>query len=280
LARTRDPVHDRYIETKIGTANDLSDKTVGGLTFDEAVHRAREIYSEEEARRTSGVQPGSKKRTVDDAIEIYVDGYKSGDARRDEKPGRDLKNLNSILKVHVRPALGHIRLDQLNSGMLEKFKADLAKAPKLSRSGRPANVCGNNDAARPTPPKTNNMNSDADSQEHKAERLRKRRARANRILTPLRAALNYSVVRKLIANDIAWRTALKPYPNVDGATVRYLTLDECERLQRCADEDLRPLVTAAMFTGGRYGSLRLLRVNDLDFNSRTAIFRITKSGKR
>lgn len=280
LARTRDTVRNGYVETKIGPADDQPDKTVRGLSYDEAAQRAREIFAEQEAKRTSGVRPGSKKKTVNDVLDHYVDGYKSGEARRDEQPGRDLKNLNSILKVHVRPALGHIRLDQLNSGTLEKFKSSLVQSPKLSRSGRPAKLRQIDDSAPSTLSKPGNKSLDDENQEYEGERLRKRRARANRVLTPLRAALNYSVVKKVLATDTPWRTALRPYSNVDGATVRYLTLDECERLQSCSDDDLRSLVTAALFTGGRYGSLRLLRVSDLDFASRTAVFRVTKSGKR
>jgi integrase len=112
------------------------------------------------------------------------------------------------------------------------------------------------------------------------ERQRKRKARANRILTPLRAALNFAVTKKMIATDVAWRTALKPFPDVDAASDRYLSEDECQRLQQAADPDFRPLVSAALFTGGRYGSLRLLRVSDLHLVQKFAIFRVTKSGKR
>jgi integrase len=76
------------------------------------------------------------------------------------------------------------------------------------------------------------------------------------------------------------RTALKPFPDVDGISERYLTVEECKVLQDYADDDFRPLVTCALFTGGRYGSLGNLKVNDIDFRSRTALFRVTKSGKK
>jgi hypothetical protein len=250
LARTRDTVRNGYVETKIGPADDQPDKTVQGLSYDEAAQRAREIFAEEEARRTSGVQPGSKKKTVDDVLNRYVEGYTSGDARRDKKPGRDLKNLNSILNLHVRPVLGHIRLDQLNSDMLEKFKTDQVKSPKLSRSGRPANgVCKANLRSSDMIDLKTAAFGNIESSEDEDERVRKRRARANRVVTPLRAALNYAIAKKTIATDTAWRTALKPFPDVDGASERYLTLDECERLQDHADEDFRPLVTGALFSG-------------------------------
>jgi integrase len=281
LARTRDPMRNGYTETKIGPADDEGEKTVQGLNYDEATKRAREIFAQEEARRTSGVQPGAKRKSIADVLDLYVAGYTSDDARRDEKPGHDLRNLKSIMTVHVRPALGHIRLDQINSTLLEKFKADLATSPKLSRNGK---------AARPVlsgachPAKIavleSGPSSDPEDREQQQERVRKGRARANRVITPLRAALNYAVKKRMIATDTAWRTALKPFSGVDGTTVRYLELDECKSLQDHADHDFRPLVTGALFTGGRYGSLGNLKVRDIDFRSRTALFRVTKSGKK
>jgi integrase len=281
LARTRDPVRDGYTETKIGPADDEGEKTIQGVNYDEATKCAREIFAQEEARRTSGVQPGAKRKLVDDVLDLYVNGYTTGNARRDQKPGRDLKNLTSILTVHVRPALGQIRLDQLNSDMLEKFKADLACSPKLSRNGKAAKPA-RGDASHSTKAvgPESRPSSDPEVCEQDEERVRKRRARANRIVTPLRAALNYAVKKRMIATDTAWRTSLKPYPGIDGTSVRYLELDECAALQVHADNDFRPLVTGALFTGGRYGSLAHLKVKDIDFRSRTADFRVTKSGKK
>lgn len=222
LARMRDPVHDRYTETKIGPADDAGEKTVQGLSYDEAAQRAREIFVQEEAKRTSGVQPGVKKKLVNDVLDLYVEGYINGAARRDGRPGRDLKNLSSIMSVHIRPALGNVRLDQLNTDRLEKFKADLASAPKLSRNGGAANNSRND-----PPSEIAEAARGAFSEPYDREELmRKRCARANRIITALRAALNHAVKKRMIATDIAWRTALKPYRNVDGTTVRYLELDE------------------------------------------------------
>jgi integrase len=281
LARTRDPVRDGYSETKIGPADDEGEKTVQGLSYDEAAQRAREIFAQEEAKRTSGVQPGAKRKVVDNVLDLYVDGYISGAARRDEKPGRDLKNLNSILTAHIRPALGKIRLDQLNADMLERFKSALASAPKLSRNGKAARLAVNG-ATHPSEAEglASIPSGDPDDREQHEERMRKRRARANRIITALRAALNYAVRKKMIATDTAWRTALKPFPGVDGISERYLELKECKALQDHADDDFRPLVTGALFTGGRYGSLGNLKAKDIDFRSRTALFRVTKSGKK
>jgi len=178
LARTRDPVRDGYTETKIGPADDEGEKTVQGLSYDEAAQRAREIFAIEEAKRTSGVQPGAKRKVVDDVLDLYVEGYTSGHARRDKKPGRDLKNLNSILTAHVRPAFGKIRLDQLNADMLERFKSALAGAPKLSRNGKAAKPAASG-ATHPSEAEglESKPSNDPDDRERHEERMRKRRAR-------------------------------------------------------------------------------------------------------
>lgn len=281
LARLRDPVRDGYTEIGIGPADDQGDKTMGGLTYDQAAARARDIFAEQQSRRASGAQPAAKKQVVGDVLDLYLAGYIDGTARRDGKPGRDLKNLKSILSVHIGPALGAVKVDQLNADLLEKFKTDLVNAPKLARNGKAANS-SRNDAKGSTEcgDVKGERLGNRDDEEELAEHLRKRRARANRVITVLRAALNYAVRRRIIATDAAWRTALKPYPDVDGATVRYLDLEECRTLQEHADEDFRPLVTAALFTGARYGSLRRLKVGDIDLRSRTALLRATKSGKK
>jgi len=261
LARIRHPDHATYGEIKLGRADDMGAADGGvTLTYDQAVKAARDAQALEDAKRVSGVIPGAGKLTVNDLLDDYVKGYISGDARRGERPGRDITNLNSILNCHIRPALGELRVDQITAERLKRFKLDIASAQKLTRNGSPAKP------------------SDA-VEDDAAERTRKRRARANRIMTPLRAALNYAVVKSRIASDVAWRVSLKAYAEVDAATIRYLTIDECLLLQAAAEPDFRDLIKAALLTGCRYGSLRFIRARDVDLKARTAIVKITKNGK-
>jgi integrase len=271
LARIRLPETARYIEAKLGRADDvglIADQRAT-LSCDQAVRAAQIAFAQAEAKRTSGTLPGAGKKTVGDVLDHYVEGYISGEARAKEKPGRDLANVKSIIKCHLRPALGSTRLDHLNADQLKAFKINLTKAPRLTRSGGPSKAIKT----------TGDVEPGDDSEEVERERLRKRRSRANRIITTLRAALNYAVRQNLIATDVAWRVALKPYGDVDAATLRYLTLDECERLQNAVDEDFRQLVKAALLTGCRYGSLRFLRVADVDLTARGGIVKVTKSTK-
>lgn len=88
---------------------------------------------------------------------------------------------------------------------------------------------------------------------------RARRATANRNWTVLRAALNLAFQREAIESDAAWRR-IKPFPGVDAARARWLTLPEAKRLIAASSGDFRRLVEAALHTGARYGELAALRV--------------------
>jgi integrase len=271
LARIRLPQTARYIEAKLGQADDvglIADQRAT-LSCDQAVRAAQIVFAQAEAKRTSGTLPGVGKKTVGDILDHYVEGYISGDARPKEKPGRDLANVKSIIKCHLRPALGSTRLDHLNADQLKTFKNNLTKAPPLTRSGGPSKAIKT----------AGDVDPGDKSGEVERERLRKRRSRVNRIITTLRAALNYAVRKNLIATDAAWRTALKPFGDVDAATLRYLTLDECKRLQGAVEEEFRQLVKGALLTGRRYGSLRFLRVADVDLAARSGVVKVTKNGK-
>ncbi|WP_219322104.1 site-specific integrase [Methylovirgula sp. HY1] len=265
LVRIRDPHHAIYQEMKLGRADDEGCPSDGAvtLTYDQALKEARKAQAHADAKRVSGVLPGAGKLTVNDILDEYEKGYLSGEARRGERQGRDIRNVRSILNRHVRPALGDIPLDRLNADILKRFKADVANGPKLTRNGQPAKI------------KEDVENGPQDDK----DKIRKRRARANRILTPLRAALNYALSNNCIASDAAWRVSLKAYADVEAPTIRYLTLEECERLQKAAEPDFAELIKAALLTGCRYGSLRFMKVGDVDLKARTAIVRITKNGK-
>ncbi len=265
LARIRDPHNAIYQETKLGRADDDSCPADGAntLSYDQALKRAREAQAHADAQRASGVLPGAGKLTVNDILDEYEKGYRSGDARQGERAGRDIQNVQSIFNRHVRPALGNIQLDRLTADILKKLKVDIANGPKLTRTGLPSKI----------------KTEVCESPEDEKERIRKRRARANRVMTPLRAALNYAASNKQMASDAAWRVSLKAYAEVDGATIRYLSLDECKRLQKATEPDFARLIKGALMTGCRYGSLRFIKARDVDLKARTAIARITKNGK-
>ena len=105
-----------------------------------------------------------------------------------------------------------------------------------------------------------------------------RGATANRILTVLKAALNYAYQERYVAADDAWR-AVKPYKEVDAPVVRYLSSDECRRLVNPCPDDLRQMVRAALLTGCRYGELSRLRCEDVNLDAHSIAIRQSKGGK-
>jgi integrase len=105
--------------------------------------------------------------------------------------------------------------------------------------------------------------------------LRARRASANRIWTTLRAALNHAFDTDKIDSDKAWKK-VKPFGGVEEARVRYLTIAEAKRLINASDPEFRPLVQAALLTGGRYGQLAKLTVGDFNADAGTLTMRTRK----
>jgi integrase len=154
-----------------------------------------------------------------------------------------------------------VDVSKLTSKRIRDWHHGLATAPKLVRTRAGAerrNV-------------KQHLASDTDA-------VRRRRSRANRILTVLKAALNHGFAERVILSDDVWRR-VEPFHNVDRPSVRYLSQAECRRLINACDPDFRPLVTAAILTGARYGELIALNVADFDLEAGTIHVRESKSGK-
>ena len=68
------------------------------------------------------------------------------------------------------------------------------------------------------------------------------------------------------------------YKGVERARERYLSIEEAQRLVQCCDDNLRPLVQAALQTGCRYSELAALEARDLDLRAGTIKIRQSKNG--
>jgi integrase len=108
------------------------------------------------------------------------------------------------------------------------------------------------------------------------EELRASRARANRVWSILRAALNHAFENERVSDDRAWRR-LKPFRNVDQPQTRFLQIEECRALIDAASSALRPLVEGCLLTGLRLGELLALTVADVGADHVTV--RHSKTGK-
>jgi integrase len=235
-----------YRYAPIGAADDMADADgVHVLSFSQAQEAARKWFADL-ARKHSGA--GLAPFTVAEVMDYYItfleNEGRSADAVADTRY-RD--------KAFIRPALGHIEARSLTADILRKWRDSLAKAAPRLRT-RPGEK-----------QKYRNAGSDQ----------RARRASANRNWTVLRAALNHAFQNDKLESDKAWRK-VKPYKGVETARIRYLTIAECTRLINACEPCFRPLIEAALLTGGRYGQLITLTVGDFNPDAATVTMRTRK----
>jgi integrase len=182
--------------------------------------------------------------TVGDAVESYITHLKdSGKATaRDARYRAD---------AHILPQLGKILLADLTAKQLRDWLGALARSPSLRKKGE-----------------------SADDEETR----RRRKVSANRVFINLQAALSLAFRDGHVASDQAWR-AVQPFKGVNIARVRWLSIDEAQRLVNACEPDFRRLVQGALATGARYGELGRLVANSFDSDAGTLAVRRSKSGK-
>lgn len=241
-----------YETQRLGGADDgRAADGVDVMTFAQAQTRARE-WATRQGKAAAGVV--DEPWTVDDAINHYLTDYvaRGGKARR---------MTEITFEAHVPEDLRKQLLTDLTPAMIRGWHRKLATAPARLRTG-----------ALATQKRVRSVAAD----DHDA--LRARRATANRIMTQLKAALNFAYREGKAASDDAWRR-VSPFPKVDAAHVRYLTDAEAVRLVIACPEDLRALVTAALLTGCRYQELAKLRPADVDLDASVVLIRAAKGGE-
>lgn len=245
VARFRQPGQgDGYVKTTLGEADDTADADGNRiLDYRQAQDKARGWL-----RAVEGGVTVTARFTVGDALDEYIKAFRK----------KDLVNTKRRVEQFIRPALGNLRLASLSAVQVRKFHEDRANTPARIRSRK-----GEEQKFRPL-----------DSQEAK----RRRMSTANRDLTVLKAALNLAYANGRIATDHAWRS-VKPFKNVDGAKLRFLTDDEARRLVNAAGSEFRPIVQAALLTGARWGELRNVKVADVDLRAATVRLTETKGGE-
>jgi|AmaraimetFIIA100_FD_contig_111_434492_length_1756_multi_5_in_0_out_0_1 integrase len=234
-----------YSQETIGIADDAAPADgVSVLSFEQARMKATEL--------ANGDTRPAGRLTVSKAMADYID--------RQVALGKPMAGAESAAVVHILPALGKMAVDDLTSHQLQRWLANLAAQPARIRTR----------ADEPQRFKAAPVDEDG---------VRRRRASANRTFTVLRAALNLAYAEGRVSNADAWGRRLKRFTNVDGARVRYLSIEEASRLINACEPDFRLLVTAALQTGCRYGELTRLTVSDFNPDVGTVVVRRSKSGK-
>jgi integrase len=239
----------RYGWKPLGTADDYQDANgVDVLTFYQAQAKARSVA--DEVKATGGIL--IKPATVKEAAEHYMKWY------RDNRKG--VAMAESAIRAHILPTLGDKQVAELTTASLRTWLANVAKAPARLRTSKRAK-------------KPNHRPAPRTSTEKKA-----RQSTANRILTVLKAILNKAYADSMVASNAAW-SKVKPFENVDGARIRFLTDAESQRLINACPADLRALVRAALLTGARRGELASLTVADVNVKTGLIYIAESKSGK-
>ncbi|MCH8036155.1 MAG: site-specific integrase, partial [Proteobacteria bacterium] len=201
----------------LGTADDVADAD-GANVFDfaQAQERARAWFAQV-AREDVGEKPAGPC-TVRRAIEEYLDDYKV-------RSGRALQAMEYGINAHILPELGDVDAATLTTERLRKWHNSLATSPARLRTAK-----GGQQRYREA--------------SDEAEAKRQRKVTANKILTILKAALNYAYYNGNVTSDDPWRR-VKPFKKVDEPKVRYLTESEAVRLVNACTPDFRQLVRAA-----------------------------------
>jgi integrase len=231
-------------DDKLVIADDYSEPDGNSiLSFGQAQEKAKAY------RPTPTAQP----YTVAVAMEDYFQFLEN-----DGRGTHTIRDAQYRDKAFIRPKLGDVEIAALTAERLRRWRDDLVKsAPRLrTRKG--------------------------EIQKHRGvasdDARRARRSSANRTWTILRAALNHAFQNGKAASDLTWRK-VKPFKNVDGARLRYLTIAEAKRLINASEPDFRLLVQAALQTGARYGELTRLTVSDFNPDVGTIKIRQSKSGQ-
>jgi integrase len=171
--------------------------------------------------------PPKEIPTINEFVTTYLDTARIGN----KASSVDAKE--SLLRVHLLPRLGKLRLDQVTYAVIEDMKVNLAKTPVAhgERQGAPAGA-----QFRTLSFKT-----------------------INNCLTCLRRMLSIARKRGIIEHipEVDWLRP--PKPDFD-----FLTFEEANRLLAAATGEERTMMLVGLRTGLRFGEMLGLRWQDVD----------------
>ena len=105
------------------------------------------------------------------------------------------------------------------------------------------------------------------------------RASINRDMADFRAALNAALDRREVANDLAWRKALRPFEGAGKRRNLYLDRDQRRVLLAALPDDLRAFAHALCLLPLRPGALSALTVGDFDARRSELVIERDKAGE-
>ncbi|WP_051979475.1 tyrosine-type recombinase/integrase [Edaphobacter aggregans] len=270
----------KYSFEPLGVADDHTDADgIAVLSFDQAQVKAREWATRKVAEDAGEVVSG--KYTVADAMADYLKHLE----REKRKP---VYRTKSTIDAHILPALGHIQLGKLTHGKVQEWRDSLADGSPRKRTGFVKEKVWCVRMVHGKPKGQYRMRvTEAKlplSHAHRAidddpETLRKRQATANRILTVLKAALNYAKKKKRrVSTDNAWKD-VEPFKKVDVPKDRFLSGNELKVFIPACGQDFQTLAKGALVTGARYGELAAMDVEDFSESQGQVFIAKSKNGE-
>ncbi len=234
-----------YRAQRLGTPDDHTEADGAVvLTYAQAVRMATTTQLEARTARPKHYADG---QTLDAVLEDYFDSHLAG-------KGSEVISRQSY-KLHA-DTIGGKLVTALAADTLRKWhKAIAARAPTNRGKVMPFD---------PSDP----------------EQARARKATANRVLSIVKAGLNYAWRDEKLPADLpTFWNKVSPFELGDDAPPRMLERDEIKRLLSAAPFDLRDLLTASLMTGARYSEIRRLQVRDYSPDHATVRIYQSKTGK-
>jgi integrase len=254
LVRRYDASRRRHVEGRVATADDYREPD-GSEVLDFAQAQRRVLAD----ARHGAMQASGQLYTVADAVDDYVSYLKT---HRKSAHGAELK-----LRAYVLPQLGARRVADLTPTDLERWLSWALKRRRRTRGHASRGAAPAETTPRETP-----------LPDEFADRLRRRKATLNRVISDFKACLNHAYNSGRVSTREAW-ARFKKFRSTDSARLRWLTVSEANRLQNASGPDFRKLVCAALQTGCRIGELLAARARDFDPHSETLLIPDSKSGK-
>jgi integrase len=238
----------KYQETRLGLADDLTEAD-GKVTLSWGqAQRLAFAFADQEL--ATPIRHHGGGITVGEAVAAYLREHRMAERTRADAARMWALHAGDLADVPVR---------KLRADMLAKWHSGLAEKARRNRG------------------KTIAVNMRDPNQ------VRSRRASANRILTIVKAALNYNWRLDRLGDVTPEWQKVRPFQRVErymaGLAPRMLDEDEIGRLLANSPPDLRDLLSAALMTGARLGELVSLRVGDYQpEHARVRIYQ-SKTGK-
>jgi len=256
VVRRYDPQLRRHFEGRIATADDSRDADGSDVLSFAQAQRKVLLDAQKGAEQASG-----RNYTVSEAVSDYLSYLRSHRRSADDAAIK--------FNAYVLPQLGEKRLVDLKASDLSEWlhwamHRQARRKPK--DTGRKAKKSTKHREVVRSAAKVDS-----------AERNRRRKSTVNRVITILKACLNYAHAQGKVLNRDAWAN-LKKFRKVDGVRLRWLTLDETTRLLNACPPSFRTLVQAGLLTGCREGELFSIRARDFDPHTETLLIPDSKSG--